>query len=246
MTPAATMPPIIHSRPLDGDTAVSVLAEAVRRRVPVQLYPQDSNDTILRRGAIRSSDAHGMVIEPIERSTGFPPLWRGTPVQATFCVADRAYSFQSVVVNSESGDRLGSVRVQNPETIAVIERRRSPRRRLHESTPVEIHVPTAEGELRIQASLMNASERGLACRVPARQAVRLSEGQFLWIHFQIPPSDDTFHLDGQAVSITRGTPDHAVLGVQFLNGDKWNACMERLREALATAGSKVLETAVKT
>jgi c-di-GMP-binding flagellar brake protein YcgR len=221
---------------LDESARQSVLAEAVSRRLPVQLYPHGLSDTVLRRGSIRQADEQGLLIEPIDRLAEFPLLSSGTRVQATICVRDRAYMIHSIISESRSGDQPGSIRLAHPERIESIERRRTPRRSLHPSTPVEVHLPTADGELRATADILNVSEKGMACRVNQRLAIRFNEGQFVWLHFQLGQSDP-FDLDGRVVSLTPGKGPRAqtLVGIEFIDGQKLDECTKRLRQALSVA-----------
>ena len=123
-----------------------------------------------------------------------------------------------------------------PTTITSVERRRSPRRRLRQPTGVLLRETSVEDGWHCQATLLNLSTGGLACRVPDSDrdgTGRLSVGQAVRVELRPSVSSPTLDLNGRIVTITQGgTPNHLVLGLEFIADQSLEVSRPRLQDVL--------------
>lgn len=142
------------------------------------------------------------------------------------------YHFETRLARLANEAEPGIVHLERPETVTLLDRRRSPRRCLR--TPTEVVLcATGEGETwRCSAAMLNVSPDGIACRVPEQDVRALTVGQTLNVRFCLDSSSTGFDLSGRITNITQGgTPHHAVVGLAFIADDRMKADQARLRES---------------
>lgn len=123
-----------------------------------------------------------------------------------------------------------------PTTIAPADRRRSPRRRFRQPTGILLRGTGVDDGWRCQATLLNLSMDGLACRVPDSDCERggpLRIGQTVRAVFRPHASSPAFDLNGRIVAITQGgTPNLLVLGLEFIADQSLEASRPGLQDVL--------------
>jgi len=130
--------------------------------------------------------------------------------------------------------------MMKPTTIALMERRRSPRRRFR--LPAELMLQEAAEDSRwwCRAALFNLSVDGIACRVAesvAGPSGPVEIGRTLRVIFRLAGASASFELDARVVTITEGgTPDSLVLGLEFVADRRLEISRPRLRDALISDG----------
>lgn len=171
----------------------------------------------------------------------------GTYCDATMELGEARYLFSSDVVRVEpAGPIIRGVRIYmtRPEVIQVAQRRRFRRIQLPQASQVEIRWKNDDGSGGGGVGwLYNIGQDGLACRIDAALGDRLWIGQEIRINFALRPGElEHFILDAVVCNKTpAGTPDRAILGMQFLGGvghEASGTILETLRRRLrAIAGS---------
>ncbi len=123
-----------------------------------------------------------------------------------------------------------------PTSIVSAERRRGPRRRFRQPTGVLLRGTGVDDGWSCQATLLNLSIGGLACRVPDSDSERagpLRIGQTVRAVFRPSASTPTFDLNGRIVNITQGgTPNLLVLGLEFVADRSLEASRAGLHDVL--------------
>jgi hypothetical protein len=114
------------------------------------------------------------------------------------------------------------------------ERRSAQRWRLHE--PVQVRLSGGDGarNWRLDGVILNATPRGLACRIPARRVGELpTEGSALQVGFELEAGLPDFELRAEVRTVTEaGTPGYCVVGMEFKCDSSSQRERERLRAAL--------------
>ena len=118
------------------------------------------------------------------------------------------------------------------------ERRRSRRRRLHKPCEVQLHGVGDELGWQATGALLNVSTDGVACRLANQKAYDLCVRQTVRVVFRIGSSPTRFDLKAQITNLTAaGTPEHQVLGLEFVDDANLEAAQPALREAIANANA---------
>ncbi len=120
--------------------------------------------------------------------------------------------------------------------VGVIERRRSRRRDLHETTNVAVFGTGRHEEWHCGAVLLNAGADGIACRIRDAEVQRLSVGRVLRVVFRIGDERDPFDFQSRVINITEGgTPGYLVVGLEFILDADQPVDRKRLLRTLASA-----------
>jgi hypothetical protein len=121
---------------------------------------------------------------------------------------------------------------------AGLERRRVPRRRLHEPSVVRLHGIGDETQWHREGVLLNVSTAGIACRLTSTDAHGLCADQVVRAVFVVGTSQ-MFDLNARITNVTpSGIPDYQVLGMEFADDAKLDSARSRLRHALACANDE--------
>jgi hypothetical protein len=88
--------------------------------------------------------------------------------------------------------------------------------------------------------MLNATVRGMACRLPAVEADKLpSDEGSVHTSFCLAEGDLAFEVAGQVRSVTTaGTPGHVVLGMEFVFEASEGEEERRLRAAFQAVGAE--------
>lgn len=119
--------------------------------------------------------------------------------------------------------------------IGLVDRRRSRRRELHEPTGVALFCTGKNDVWHCGAVMLNASIKGIACRVLDADSARLTVGRVLRVVFRIGDSTEPFDIPSRITNTTEGgTPGYRVLGLEFISDGDQPAERKRLMQALAS------------
>lgn len=166
----------------------------------------------------------------------------GVQTSALMCVVFKIREVRSTFTAPclcvEFGAESTVIRIETPHAVAKAERRRSPRRGLHEPVRVLIWVGAAKEPLAEAASLMNLSTDGLACRLTA-SAAAISIHDVVRVSFQLDHTDARFEFSACVINVTQGaTVDKTILGLEFVAEEMLPAEKDRLVAALAATGPR--------
>lgn len=115
----------------------------------------------------------------------------------------------------------------------VADRRRVRRRRLQRPASVTIRATSGGDVPTVEATLLNLSEHGLACRLETGQAERLPTDRLLAATFRLPIASRGFVCPARVVNSTPcGDPGRSIVGMEFVFSDEQDAERRRLRRAL--------------
>jgi len=122
----------------------------------------------------------------------------------------------------------------------LFERRRSPRRNLHQPAEVRLRGVGDEMEWQCIGSVLNVGIDGLACRISISDALRLLVDQHVNVAFRLAGAATDFDLRARVTNITpAGSTDHRVLGLEFVEGNRLHEARAALRDAVSrTVDSK--------
>ncbi len=146
--------------------------------------------------------------------------------------------FTFMAVLERIGKRQGRSywRIETPSDIRPLIRR-SPRLRPRSSTGVTVR-PIHGPDVSIAASLLNVSEDGMACRVPAAADDGITRERMVKVSFRLAESGEAFELAADVVHRqAAGTDGFDIVGLQFCRRRSAKETLRRLADALARMAS---------
>lgn len=227
--------PIAGVRDLDGETSADVLAKAIEQRARVYLRSCGDGSAAVCSATVVGEDHSHLALELCHIEPSAREILTTSVLQVSMEVDGVRYVFQTRCANQPSRPGSAVIHIFKPPTIARAERRRSPRRRLRRPTKVALRdtgVDSRPEATACDGSLLNVSTEGLACRMREKEAATLRIGQDLRVTFDLGAPSSAFDLKARVINITQGgTPDHLVLGLEFIVDQSVAADRRRLREA---------------
>lgn len=156
--------------------------------------------------------------------------------------SDQRYLFTTHIV--ADGGRLEPtcIALEKPAVVQVLQRRRFWRARLAPSTTVRLTLRGAGRRATGEATLLNLSSEGLACRLPEAVAAGIRTGQRIDATFDLPDSAVPFAFPGTVKNKTLGADDAVIIGVQFdIEDDEAALAMQNsLRDGLYQRETELL------
>lgn len=223
---------IKSNKTVKGENAESLLKDAVNQRSQVQFEVdhQSSESTVKgeffsfedSRITIRLHDSNESILKHLPRKS----------FKIFFEISGSRYAFDTRIVEP-SNDTTKAIVVDKPKKIFLVERRRTVRRRLRQ--PTIVHLCNIKGDTKWEsrATMLNASEHGLACRIDTQDVVTLSNGQTIEVELRLGGEAEPFKLTMKIVNITDGGSDEqSVLGMEFVEHPQFEAEHQRLHDAL--------------
>lgn len=154
-------------------------------------------------------------------------------LEMTVIVSSGRYLFTTSPLDPPPLSSTEVLLVARPTTLTALDRRRSRRRNLRPPSTVVLRLPDERDAWRCAASILNVSADGLACLLENADAQRVPVGRNIVTEFQVNALEETFQMTGRVVNSTRaGTPEHVVLGVEFLAEEASTPRRVRLRDVL--------------
>ena len=252
-------PPTI--RELGPDASAKVLVRAINERVLVHVRVDagpTSADTALQ-GVLTGGDSKHLVLEIPDLEISRRESLYASELHVSMNVGGNRYEFATSLTRHESGPSAGtplcvdlikhansdrkffpsSLVCLRPTTIVLVDRRRSRRRNF--MAPTEIILRPLSGRRTpdvwsCNATLLNLSVDGFACRVRESDAEGVAVGREIRAHFRVGTPVQEFALTSRVINRTQaGTAGHAVLGMEFVSEARLSDHRKRLRTVLGNA-----------
>jgi len=218
---------------LGRDALREVLERAARTRCRAHLRSPDADGGPVASGAVAGLDGTCLRIDVERVFPAHGTFSVGMTLQVSLEVGDDRYVFRTRCVTGLSAAAPGVLRLEEPATAQREERRRSPRRRLKEPTDIVLHENRVQARWRCRASLLNLSADGLACKVPCDEAEELGVGQTVCVMLRPAGETTAFDLEARVSNLTEaGTPDHWIVGLEFVHDTTPPGSRARLEEIL--------------
>lgn len=222
---------VLSKNELTPETSAKILTRAIQTRAGVSITTQADGGRELR-GSIIGGDETRLVLKTSEEADiEVPPA---IPLRLSTVVSGRRYECSTQRVDPAYVPNLPTrlFTVARPATIVQVERRRS-RRCPVPTTEITLSAP-GSGSWRCPATILNLSADGCACRVPVVGTEAADVGRVLRAEFQVGDPPETFDLECHVVNRTPGgTPEHVLLGVEFVDKPGLRPQRARLQAALA-------------
>ncbi len=220
-------------RELDPQASAKALAAASAARAPVWLQAGADDVRMTWCGAMTGVDGSNLTLEVYNLDSGLRAVLGSSILQATVVIDGTACLFDTRCKGEIPSAQSGVLRVARPLSILVVDRRRSPRRCLRQRCDVALHGTGPSSDWRCLAAMLNLSPDGVACRLPERDAQPVELGEILRLDFRPGGEVEKFRLRGRVVSMTPGgTPEHVLLGMQFIDDDYLESAKARLLAVL--------------
>jgi len=229
----------IATRILDAKTSNKVLLAATREKSRIQLRTDSDCDERQLTGVIVSGENGELLVE-LNLSDHHAHAVLISPVlYASIEVADNRYVFKTRCLAANTDANGAVLRLTSPAAIAVVERRRAFRRRLHNPTDVILRASNPDAALHCTAVLLNLSADGMACRVGQSRTGSWAPapGDTVCTTFNLGDEQERVDLTARVVTRTEAaTPGNAILGMEFVEDGNLRINRSRLREACAEPG----------
>ncbi len=237
--PVEPISQIDRTHSLDAETTDRVLAEAIDERVRLILRVDRADGEADFSGQFVGSDGAHLAMSLTDVDPKLRAWLPGSTIRVSMEVANLRYEFTTQCAERAAGLDAGVIRVLKPGTIFQVERRRSPRRRLHERTTVTLRADGVDEEWRCAAAMLNLSPDGIACRVPQQDAELLEIGQIVRVEFRLSGTSSVFDPAASISNITRGgTPGKLVVGLEFIADQRLEKMRGELRATLDGTSSR--------
>ncbi|HNQ24579.1 MAG TPA: PilZ domain-containing protein [Phycisphaerae bacterium] len=226
--------PVAWLGELESETAAAVLARALETRVILRLRPDEGERQREVPARLVGGNDDTLTVELPPGNLVFAGVPESASIEARFSVDSRYYMFTTRRHELTATPTAGLLLLERPRTLALVERRRSPRRRWRPGAQVTLLA--AEGEPRHldTAEMLNLSLHGLSCRLPGIDAEWATVGQRLRVRFCPGKGGPLLELP---VRLCNVTPDmsltRTLIGVEFVEGAAWEAAQPALTAALA-------------
>ncbi len=231
--PVEPISQIDRTHSLDQETTDRVLAEAADDRVPMVLHVKGDDVETDYSGAFVGWDDGHLVMSLTDVDPKLCAWLPGSTIRVNMEVSNLRYEFTTQCTERAAGLDAGVIRVLKPGTIFQVERRRSPRRRLHERTTVILRTDGVDEEWRCAAAMLNLSPDGIACRVLQQDAELLEIGQIVRVEFRLSGTSPVFDPAASISNITHGgTPGKLVVGLEFIADQRLEKMRGELRATL--------------
>lgn len=205
-------------RALDARASAQILQQAIHHRAVVNLQFQSHDRSAIASGKIADATPTILIIQLCEYDDHFPRGNTMIECRVQLRVEGADYEFDSQLFSIPGDPRFQTVSIGRPTLLQPTERRRTPRRLLRATTRIEIHQPLADEIWSASGLLLNISEKGLACRLDAREAAELRCNEKVRIHFCIGDVLEEFNLFARIASIVESaSAQHAIVGMEFID-----------------------------
>jgi hypothetical protein len=222
--------------PLDEQTTAALLSKCVQQLACVYVRPAGEKGGLAISGTVTGSEDSCLTLEFERLDRGNMDGLVGTVLDVTVEIDQVRYTFEAGCVDGSAAVESTTLRVRQPERMALADRRRSPRRRLQGRTQVSLTGAEADVDWHAQAVMLNLSTEGIACRLAEHDAERLRIGHTLCLAFCVGASATPLELNANVSNITEGgTPGQVVVGLAFIADEQLASHRSKLQQALRAA-----------
>lgn len=198
---------------LDIEESQQILENGIRTQSQLVLEsPEFGENTI--NGYLISGDASALLME----ITGQPAIALQRLANCRCDVrlySDRRYGFSAIIQAIPQWGKSCCLALTRPRTINLYERRRFLRAKLAPSTQVKIEWQANGVMHRHQATMLNISAEGLACRVEDDVAAVVQAGEQVRLQFDLPYCARIFDFQATLCNKTPASEGHTILGLHF-------------------------------
>ena len=218
---------------LDERQSRRLLEHATRAGAGISVLPHTRVDGLPMAGAIVGSTGEGLLLIARDAALHDPASLVSVYCEVTISLDGARFLFSANVIDARlDGDDI-RIEIARPTCLHVIQRRRYQRRRLQSQTPVRITPVGRENQPALEATLLNVSTGGLACRVDQACADLCGIEHQVNLEFNIADCEETFRMPAHSRSKTPGaSPGQVILSLEFAPGAETEAQHERLADAL--------------
>lgn len=222
---------------LDPASSAAVIAQALEVQTPVRILADTDLSVMLLEGILTDNlDGNLSVLVTNENTSGLAMNVLAM-LLVEFKLGEVVYRFEAIRVDDVPDCTPRLVRIPEPETIAVAERRRSRRCQLQDATKVTLAPIGRDSGTPISGALLNLGDDGLACRLLETEIDSLDPDETVSVSFALSTSDQPFALTGRIVSRTKaGSPGYVVTGVEFDSAEQMEQ-RSLLRQALRSSST---------
>lgn len=218
---------------VDPSRAGEVLAAAVDQHAFVSVRAKGEGFDLNCRGALIARSEDDLSIQLTCDDSKVRALFECATVHVVFEVGGARYMFDASEPLWWDENEAGILHLSTPATLAVADRRRSPRRRLKHPTTVMLESEEAAEAWTTHGAMLNLSADGMACRIGRDRAAQLAVGQIICVVFRLPDANDPLRWAARVTNTTEaGTPDQTVVGLEFVTDKDDGKDRERLRRAV--------------
>jgi c-di-GMP-binding flagellar brake protein YcgR len=202
----------------------------------ISISAEHDGAEVLQEGTIVGERGPDLTIEEDSVNPVARAVMLESTVTASLEIDGALYVLETTVSGVPAGAEPGTIHLRKPAEIMRMDRRRSPRRRLREPAEILLRAPAVDESWQCKAAMLNLSLTGVACRVPGVCAAPIYAGLIVQVTLRFGARSDAYELNGQVVNITQGgTPEHLVVGLEFVNDKKLEASRAVIRDALDNA-----------
>ena len=233
-----TMCDRVTTRELSVEESARLLSDAVGAHLPLRVSSEDEPKAVALPGLITDiTDGH-LELSIDDASRAAFAAFTSDVLRIELSHAGFRYRFATRCAEEYASPATGVLRVLKPGRIVMVERRRSHRRRLQKRGKVTLRDPDNPEAWSCSALMMNLSLGGMACRIRTRDAESIDLGQTLLAVFRAGTPPEELRINSRVVTTTRaGTPDHLVVGMEFVTDEHLEAARARLEGAIRNAAS---------
>ena len=218
---------------LDEHQSGRLLEHATRTGADISVVPHTRADGLPIAGAITGSTGDGLLLSTRSAALSDPASLVSVYCEATVSLDGARFLFSTNILDAcRDGDDL-RIEIARPAHLHVIQRRRYQRRRLRGRTRVWITPGGCEDQRALEATLLNISTGGLACRMDQAGADLCAIEHPVHLEFTIADCEETFHMPAHGRSKTPGaSPGQVIFSLEFARGAETETQRERLADAL--------------
>lgn len=214
---------------LEESASHSAIDAALQSQAPVILESPEFNGATIN-GFLIAGDARALLMQV----TGRPAIDLARVIDICCegqIYGERRFCFSTKVASLPRWGETQALSFERPEQLVVMERRRFRRAKLAPSTKVTVSWIKSGVAHSYQASLLNVSADGIACKVDDAVAVNMEKSMRVNTSFELPGTE-RIELAGLITNKMPGAEGCSLLGLQFIRGEHDAAKIASLRTAL--------------
>lgn len=218
---------------LDEQRSQQLMEHAIHDGAEISVLPHTRVDGLPVHAVITGCSDEGLLIRPQDVAAADPVSLVSVYCEATIHLEGARFLFSTNIIDVyEEGDDV-RLEIAKPAHLHVLQRRRYQRRDLHSKTPVRITPTGCEDRPALEATLLNISTGGLACRTDQSSAEMCGTECPVNVEFTVADCAETFHMPAQIRSkIPGASTGQVILSLEFASGTETEAQREKLADAL--------------